>query len=169
VRQLEDDGLETDIGEVLTQTGVEPGDLVLEITETSLMRDVEATERRLRALDELGVRLAIDDFGTGYSSMAYLQRFPVHQLKIDRRFVADLPGSAQADGLVRTLIHLGQLLGLETVAEGVESVDQHLRLVELGCDSAQGYLYSRPMDPASVPAFLAGHGVEEHPSPVVGP
>ncbi len=158
-RQLEDDSLVRHIETVLADTGLDPSDLVLEVTETSLMRDVEATERRLRVLDHLGVRIAIDDFGTGYSSMAYLQRFPVHQLKIDRQFVADLPGSEQADALVRTLIQLGQTLGLETLAEGVEEVAQHHRLLELGCDSAQGYLYSRPMDPSTVPSLLAARGV----------
>jgi EAL domain-containing protein (putative c-di-GMP-specific phosphodiesterase class I) len=166
VRQLEDDALVDDIAAVLVETGLEPRSLVLEVTETSLMRDVEATERRLRALDGLGVRIAIDDFGTGYSSMAYLQRFPVHQLKIDRRFVSDLPGSEQADALIRTLVQLGQNLGLETLAEGVETIEQHRRLVELGCDSAQGFLYSKPVDPTSVPELLSTHGVTPHADPV---
>jgi predicted signal transduction protein with EAL and GGDEF domain len=166
VRQLEDDALVDDIAAVLVETGLEPRSLVLEVTETSLMRDVEATERRLLALDDLGVRIAIDDFGTGYSSMAYLQRFPVHQLKIDRRFVSDLPGSEQADALIRTLVQLGQNLGLETLAEGVETIEQHRRLVELGCDSAQGFLYSKPVDPTSVPELLSTHGVTPHADPV---
>jgi len=154
-RQLEEESVVDDVERTLAATGLEPCHLVLEITETSLMRDVRTSEARLRALTDLGVRLSVDDFGTGYSSMAYLQRFPVDQLKIDRSFIADLPGSEQAAALVRTLLQLARALDLETVAEGIERVDQWHHLVELGCDSGQGYLFAPPLDATSLRSHLA--------------
>jgi EAL domain-containing protein (putative c-di-GMP-specific phosphodiesterase class I) len=101
------------------------------------------------------VRLAIDDFGTGYSSLAYLKRFPVHVVKIDRSFVTDMVSPDTSDeSLVAAIIAMAGALGLATVAEGVETVEQETRLVDLGCDAGQGFLYCRPVAPADLPAAI---------------
>ncbi len=119
--------------------------LELEITETMLMRDREATIRTLQDLSDLGISLALDDFGTGYSSLNYLRRFRIDKIKIDRSFVADVPTSADGVTLVRTILTLGHSLGLRVVAEGIETKAQYDFLVQQGCDEAQGYLLSKPM------------------------
>ena len=118
------------------------------------MHDTEATARQLRLLKDLGVRLAIDDFGTGYSSLAYLQRFPVDALKIDRSFVAGISESSEAGTLIRTLIHLGKTLQLETLAEGIEERVQLVELQRERCDTGQGFLFARPLDVESVEAMI---------------
>ncbi|WP_394000994.1 putative bifunctional diguanylate cyclase/phosphodiesterase [Luteimonas sp. WGS1318] len=118
--------------------------LVLEVTESALMRDVAQCERLLAALREGGVRIAIDDFGTGYSSMAYLHRLPVDALKIDRSFIHDMATDIRAQRLVGTMIELAHQLGLNVVAEGVEAPESLAQLAALGCDYAQGYLIGRP-------------------------
>ena len=128
--------------------------LVLEVTETALMRDVEATVDRLTRLKALGVRIAVDDFGTGYSSLAYLKRFPVDILKIDRSFVAGIGESPEALAMVRALIQLGRALGLETLAEGIEDGEQLERLRAEGCHSGQGFLFAKPMDAAAIGSLL---------------
>jgi len=151
-RQLEDDGLVGELAAVLATTGVTPQRVTLEITESAIMRNTEATLARLHALKRLGVRLAIDDFGTGYSSLAYLQRFPVDVLKIDKAFVDGVgrtAGVAANTGydaaLVRTIIALSDTLGLATVAEGIEREEQRALLAALGCRYGQGYLFARPL------------------------
>jgi diguanylate cyclase (GGDEF)-like protein/PAS domain S-box-containing protein len=143
-RQLEDHGFIFDVADALERSGLVPERLVLEITESVLMRDPQAALERLGALRILGVRIAIDDFGTGYSSLAYLQRFPVNVLKIDKAFVAgvDEPGGA---ALARAIVALGNALGLRTVAEGAETPEHAETLRALGCRYAQGYLFGRPM------------------------
>ena len=110
------------------------------------MRDAAATVRTLSSLRELGVRLAVDDFGTGYSSLAYLQRFPVHALKVDRSFVAGLERAAsdESTAIVRAIVSLAQALELRTVAEGIETEGQLAAVTELGCDLGQGFLLGRP-------------------------
>src|SRR5437763_6744241 len=108
------------------------------------MQHSEANMRRLRRLRELGVGLAIDDFGTGYSSLSYLRAFPVHELKIDRSFVAGMAGDADSLALVRTIVQLADSLSLRTVAEGVETAAQYDALRALGCDRVQGFYVSRP-------------------------
>ena len=110
-------------------------------------------------MKELGIQIAIDDFGTGYSSMAYLQQFPVDALKIDRSFISGVARTNQSHTLIRTLIQLGKALDLETLAEGIEDRGQLDELLRDDCDSGQGFLYARPMDPAAVSAFLAQHQV----------
>jgi EAL domain-containing protein (putative c-di-GMP-specific phosphodiesterase class I) len=153
-RQLERDDLVDDVRQALHESGLDPGALVLEITETTLMRDATATQRRLEALKGLGVRLAIDDFGTGYSSMAYLRRFPVDVIKIDRSFISGIADSGEAAVLLRTLVQMGQALGLETLAEGIEE-DEHLAgLMKEHCESGQGFLFARPLAPEALEAFL---------------
>ena len=119
--------------------------LELEITETMLMRDREATIKTLQDLSNLGISLALDDFGTGYSSLSYLRRFRIDKIKIDRSFVADVPSDPDGVTLVQSIVTLGHSLGLRVAAEGVESEAQYDFLVQQGCDEAQGYLLSKPM------------------------
>ena len=145
---LEKDLFQT-IKEVLTETGIKPSLLELEITESAVMQDPERTLQVLQQLHELGVQLSIDDFGTGYSSLTYLRRFPVHSVKIDRSFVLDLPGDEGSMTLVRAIIALAHELKLNVIAEGVETEEQLAYLKTHQCDVLQGYLFSRPV-PAGV-------------------
>ena len=143
VRQLQE-GLVELVSEALEASGLKPQCLTLEITETVLMIDTEATIDKLHQLKALGIRLSVDDFGTGYSSLGYLSRFPVDVLKIDQTFVSQIAGHGSV--LVAAIVKLGEALNLETIAEGIEHKDQADRLIELGCPLAQGYYFSRPMD-----------------------
>jgi diguanylate cyclase (GGDEF)-like protein/PAS domain S-box-containing protein len=143
-RQFQNPTLVADIEAALAASGLSPGALVLEITESVVMEDAEATVERLHALKRLGIRIAIDDFGTGYSSLAYLRRFPVDYIKIDRAFIEDAGRDVGGATLVQGIINLAHALGIRVVAEGVETVAQHDLLVRLGCDLAQGFLYGRP-------------------------
>ncbi len=152
--QLEQDSFVDDVATALDVSGLEPSRLTIEITETALMRDADETARRLRAVKELGVRLSIDDFGTGYSSLAYLQRFPVDELKIDRSFIAQLESSTQRDALISTFVQLGRSLNIKTIAEGIEDETQLSRLQAERCDLGQGYLFARPMEPEACLTFL---------------
>ncbi len=124
--------------------------LVLEITETTLLRDEHRCDRVLRQLERLGVRLSIDDFGIGYSSLATLRKLPIRQVKLDRSFVAGIPADADNDTIVQSTIQLAHTLGARVVAEGVETAAQLHRLAALGCDTAQGYLIGRPMPPEAL-------------------
>jgi len=124
--------------------------LRLELTESVTMRDEERTTRILGELKALGVRLCIDDFGTGYSSLSYLRRFALDVLKIDRSFVSEMLNNSESQEIVKTILSLGSNLGMEVVAEGVETPEQVSRLKALGCDFAQGYFFSRPLDSAGV-------------------
>jgi diguanylate cyclase (GGDEF)-like protein/PAS domain S-box-containing protein len=160
-RQLESSTLVGDIAAILQACGLPHEHLILEITESVLMNDVDEVQSRLTALKQLGVRLALDDFGTGYSSLAYLRRFPIDLLKIDKTFIdevaAEVPDGAADGSLVRAIVDLGTHLGLTTVAEGVEQADQARLLRDLGCDAAQGYLYARPMPAAAFADYLDEH------------
>ena len=144
-RQLDDDELIEDVRHALGESGLDPTTLTLEITETTLMRDAEATAKRLHLLKELGVRIAIDDFGTGYSSLAYLRQFPVDALKIDRSFISGIAGSKGSAALIHTLVQLGKTLDIETLAEGIEDQAQLETLQREHCDHGQGFLFSRPL------------------------
>ncbi len=138
---------------ILTDAGVSPDLIELEVTETALMRDPECAEAVIRALSNLGVRVSIDDFGTGYSSMAYLRKLTVARIKIDKSFVMDM-GVNRNDGvIVRSIIDLGHSLGLKVVGEGVETADAMAVLASLGCDYAQGYHLARPMDAEAFDAW----------------
>jgi EAL domain-containing protein (putative c-di-GMP-specific phosphodiesterase class I) len=154
-RQLDGGGLVDDVAAVLSMTGLRPGSLVLELTETTLMQDTVAATRCLDGMKALGVRVALDDFGTGYSSLSYLRQLPIDILKIDRSFISTSSDSPEAAACVHMLVQLGQSLGLRTLAEGVERDDQLARLVREGCDDVQGYLFSRPLGADDVPAILA--------------
>jgi diguanylate cyclase (GGDEF)-like protein/PAS domain S-box-containing protein len=152
--QMERDRIIDDVHAALSASGLDPSLLVLELTETSLMHDVEATLVRLNLLKALGVRLAIDDFGTGYSSLAYLRQFPIDVLKIDQSFISGIAHSEESAAIVLTLVQLGKVLGLETVAEGIESNDQRRWLQAEGVNVGQGYLFARPTDVEAVTRLL---------------
>lgn len=143
-RQLGDSDLVDIVSEALAQSGVPADQLWLEITETALMADVKAASVRLRELRSLGLHLAVDDFGTGYSSLTYLKRFPVEAIKVDRSFVSGLGIDSEDTTIVEAVVKLGHSLGLQVVAEGVETPLQLGRLREIGCERAQGFLFGRP-------------------------
>jgi EAL domain-containing protein (putative c-di-GMP-specific phosphodiesterase class I) len=143
-RQLDREAIVADIRLALDSSGLEPGALTIEITETALIRDATATATRLTAIKDLGVHIAIDDFGTGYCSLAYLQRFAVDAIKIDRSFTHAM-GTADSHALMRTLVRLANDLGVYTIAEGVETLAQLDELRDLHVDRAQGFLLARPL------------------------
>jgi diguanylate cyclase (GGDEF)-like protein len=153
-RQIAQSDLVTVVANVLTDTGLPPGHLALEITESVLMADAEYAITVLRGLKNLGVLLSIDDFGTGYSSLSYLKKFPVDILKIDRSFVDGLAVEDHDSAIVQATINLAHSLGLTTVAEGTETPEQVRALTNLGCDKAQGYLFSRPQPAAALTETL---------------
>jgi diguanylate cyclase (GGDEF)-like protein len=153
-RQLDGDTLLQDVCAAVEGTGFPPEMLIVEITETCLMRDAKGALEQLNALKSLGVRIAIDDFGTGYSSLAYLQQFPVDSLKIDRSFISGMGKSPEGDTLIHTLIQLGKALNLETLAEGIEEDDQLVQLRGEQCDVGQGYLFARPVAAAEIDQYL---------------
>jgi diguanylate cyclase (GGDEF)-like protein len=133
------------VREIIAETGIDPKTLELEITEGTMMEVTEPLLARVDSLKQLGVRLSIDDFGTGYSNLAYLRTFPLDRLKIDQSFIASAPHDEGSQSIVRAILGLGESLGLEVVAEGVETPEQAALLERLGCRNAQGYLYGRPM------------------------
>lgn len=155
-RQFEDPRLIDDISRLLSETGFDPRRLCLEITETALMRDVDEALVVLTELHDLGIELAVDDFGTGYSSLSMLKRFPIKVLKIDRSFVDGLPGDANDLAIVNTILSLATNLGLVTTAEGVESQEQREALMQMGCPTAQGYLFARPQCAEEFESLLSG-------------
>jgi diguanylate cyclase (GGDEF)-like protein len=153
-RQLDTDHLTADIEGALSDSGLDPEALTIEITETTLMRNTEDAVLQLTAIKQLGVRIAIDDFGTGYSSLAYLQRFPVDALKIDRSFIAGMRQNEEGQTLIHTLVQLGKALSIETFAEGIEQHHELSLLQDESCDSGQGFLFARPLDAAAAEAFF---------------
>jgi len=155
VVQLADERFVQDVARILRSTGVAPGSITLEITESALMDDSERTGRVLADLKALGVRLAIDDFGTGYSSLNYLQRMPVDVLKIDRSFVDGLERGGEELAFARAICDLARTLSLQTIAEGIELPAQADRLGELGCELGQGFLYAKAQTPEQISALLA--------------
>ena len=145
----------TEIAAVLQRTGLAPQWLEIELTESALMHPLGTANETLKALKALGVRLSIDDFGTGYSSLAYLKRYPIDKLKIDRSFVVDTPGDSDDVAIVTAIVQMARSLGLQTVAEGVETPAQMDWLRSLGCNLAQGYAIARPMDADRMRDWLA--------------
>ena len=154
-RQLQDDGLVSDVARILVSTGIDPHRVVLEITESAVMRDAEAMVARLHELKALGVRLAIDDFGTGYSSMSYLCSFPIDILKIDRSFVHGVRTEPQKTGIVRMIVELGRILHLQTVAEGIERNEELEELRALQCDFGQGFWFGQPLGVGAATELLS--------------
>jgi diguanylate cyclase (GGDEF)-like protein len=149
-RQLAEEGLPQTVADVIAESGIEPGRLCLEVTESVLIEDPELTIRKLSELKDLGVQIAVDDFGTGYSSLEYLRRLPVDCVKIDRSFVRGLPDSSEDAAIVSAVIELGHTLKLSVTAEGVETKEQLGNLQAVGCDTAQGFLFYRPEPPETV-------------------
>ena len=155
-RQFRDPSLVQDVLDAVREAGIDPGSLTLEITESVLMQHSTSTIEKLAQLRAHGIRLAIDDFGTGYSSLSYLDRFPIDGLKIDRTFIDGFGGGKDGPVLVKAIIELGNALGLEVVAEGIERTDQIGPLLALGCRIGQGYLFAQPLDADALGALLAG-------------
>jgi diguanylate cyclase (GGDEF)-like protein len=153
-RQLDSDQIIADIEGALLDSGLDPGALTIELTETTIMRNVEETSRRLKAIKALGVQIAIDDFGTGYSSLAHLQRFPVDALKIDRSFISELGHGHGSETLIGTLVQLGKALLIETFAEGIEYEQELSLLRDQECESGQGFLFATPLDAEAAGEFL---------------
>lgn len=156
-RQLESEHLLDDVRNALASSGLDPHLLVLEITESQMMRAPETAHATLQAIRALGVRVAIDDFGTGYSSLSHLQFFPVDELKIDRTFVDRMDDGDREASFVRTMITLAQSLGVEVVAEGIERSSQNDALTALGCNAGQGFLFSRPLAINDVIMYMSDH------------
>jgi diguanylate cyclase (GGDEF)-like protein len=159
--QLLRDDIVDSIGHALRGSGLEPSDLVLEVTEGVMVDDTAVTVERLHALKELGVQLAIDDFGTGYSSLSYLRRLPFDILKIDKLFVDGLSEGAAESAFAGAIIKLAQTLQLETVAEGVEHAAQVDKLRHLGCELAQGYRFAKPLHADGVDALFGSAAAGE--------
>ncbi len=142
------------MAEALSSSGLDPGGLTIEITETTLMSNAQETARRLASLKSLGVRIAVDDFGTGYSSLAHLRQFPVDVLKIDRSFISQLAEGCEGEILLHTLVQLGKALSIETTAEGIER-PQDLSLIKSEeCDNGQGFLFAHPLSAQDADAFF---------------
>ncbi len=151
---LGQDDFAAQVKAILEEYDVPPWDMELEVTESVLMTNAAKSIERLRQLKDLGVKIAIDDFGTGYSSLSYLRKFPVDVIKVDRSFVTGLGTSREDSAIVHLIVTLAQALGLETVAEGVETDPQLAELRQLGCDQIQGYLVAKPLEVAEADAFI---------------
>jgi EAL domain-containing protein (putative c-di-GMP-specific phosphodiesterase class I) len=144
---------------ILAETGFDPAKLELELTESTLLGNVESAEAAMRRLKALGVQLALDDFGTGYSSLLYLRRFPFDKLKIDRSFVLSIEKAADAAAIVHAIVSLGRGLGMKVTAEGVETAGQHLFLRAAGVHCMQGFRFGIPSEPVEIAKRLAVPGV----------
>ena len=155
-RQFQHDGLEDEIADVLHMTGIDPSQLLLEITEGLAMDDVETTSAILTKLHGLGVRLAIDDFGTGHSSLGYLARFPIDVIKVDQSFVRDIDRDPVKSAIVSAVVALSRAIGSTTVVEGVETLSELEQIRSLGCDMAQGFYFSRPLPAGAFDEMLRG-------------
>ncbi|MCW2600467.1 MAG: hypothetical protein JWM02_2296 [Frankiales bacterium] len=153
-RQLADPGIVTVVEQALAESGLAANRLVLEVTETAILGETDVAVRTLTRLKDLGLRLALDDFGTGYSSLTYLRAFPVDTIKIDRSFVAGLGANDDDTSIVASLISLAAAVGVDVIAEGVETLVQKDLLRRLGCPLGQGFLWSPAVPMADVPALL---------------
>jgi two-component system CheB/CheR fusion protein len=156
-RQVAKPGFVELVQRILSETGCPPQRVMLELTESYVMHESASSVRVLEELRQLGFGLAIDDFSTGYSSLAYLNRLPVTKLKLDQSFVRDIPADPNGVAIARSVLRLGEILGLEVVAEGVETAEQHEFIRAEGCSFSQGYLYSRPLPQPELEEFLRGH------------
>lgn len=154
-RQIQHPTLAADVLDAIATSGLAPSTLMVEITESALLQDTASTAATLQKLRDGGVRVAIDDFGTGYSSLGYLQRFPIDVLKIDRSFVEGATLGTGTLVLAKAIVDIGAALGLQVVAEGIETIGQMETLRSFGCDRGQGYLFSEAIDAADVEALLA--------------
>jgi len=161
--QLRDDELLTDIDDALRDTGLPSGILEIEITENIALNYDEAAVV-LQKLRDKGVQIAFDDFGTGYASLSYLTRFPLSRIKIDRSFIGKITDDAGDAAIVRSLIAMAHNLGLEVIAEGVETTAQAAFLLNQKCEEAQGFLYSKPLPAAEFEAYLRTHPLADNPA-----
>ena len=161
-RDMVEAGVDRAVRILLSESGFDPSNLIVEITESAMMNDIDAAVRELRSLKALGLRIAIDDFGTGYSSLAYLQRLPIDILKIDRSFVATLSEDDESVTLVNAIIRMAEALGHTTIAEGIERSSQVNVLRRLGCHLGQGYLLGPPLDAASMEMVLRSPRPSHH-------
>jgi EAL domain-containing protein (putative c-di-GMP-specific phosphodiesterase class I) len=159
-KQFSQDNLVEQITAALRETGLPPKHLILEITESVVMERPEQTIQMLKRLKALGIQINIDDFGTGYSSLAYLQRFPVDTMKIDRSFISRLDGSAEDAEIVSTIIALAHNLNMKVTAEGIETPAQLAQLANLKCENGQGFFLSKPMPSGAATAVLR-HGLTQ--------
>ncbi|MBV9413295.1 MAG: EAL domain-containing protein [Acidimicrobiia bacterium] len=153
-RQLMQPDFAATVARALDITGANPRQLCLEITEAALIQDVDAVRQELVQVRELGVRLAVDDFGTGYSSVGYVRQFPLDSVKIDKSFVQGLTAGAEDAAIAQAIIKMAHALGLSTVAEGVESAEELLRLQQLGCDMVQGFYFAAPLTADAVDGMM---------------
>jgi EAL domain-containing protein (putative c-di-GMP-specific phosphodiesterase class I) len=156
LRQMRSRRLTTTVADCVAMYGLDPSRLVAEITESATMQEPDRVERTLAQFHEIGVRLAIDDFGAGFSSLGRLEQMPVDILKIDRSFLGRLDTDGRGAAIVGTIIQLADALGMEAVAEGIETEAQRALLVERGCRLGQGYLLARPMPAPALTALLSG-------------
>ena len=154
-RQLQDPSFLSEIEEALAQSGVDPSMIGLEITESVAVVDLLATRRILQHCRDLGLRIALDDFGTSYSSLAYIRELPIDTIKVDRRFVEGLPADRTSAAITRAIIAFGTSLGFDTLAEGIETLEQEHWLAREGCRTAQGYLFAKPMPPEAFEQWLS--------------
>ena len=164
-RQFRQPFLARFIADTLSDTGIAPTRLEIELTESLLMEDNDTTRGVLAALAEMGVRVAMDDFGTGHSSLSYLKRFDIDTLKIDRSFVSELPHDTEDNAIATAIVAMGHSLNMKIVAEGVETEAQAEFLGWLGCDEIQGYLLSRPLPAAQLLPWLMKR-LEPEPGPL---
>jgi diguanylate cyclase (GGDEF)-like protein/PAS domain S-box-containing protein len=155
-RQFQEQGMTRQVAAALAESGLEPRWLEIEVTESLLMRDVQGAIMKMHELNALGVSLAIDDFGTGYSSLSTLKRFPLSRLKIDRSFIADIPDDADDMAITSAIVSLARMLGLDVIAEGVETEEQARFLSRAGCHAIQGYLFSRPIPAEEMTRVMRG-------------
>jgi EAL domain-containing protein (putative c-di-GMP-specific phosphodiesterase class I) len=155
-RQLVDETLVADVAAALDRSGVPSTSLFVELTESTIINDPERMHAALEQLRRIGVKAHIDDFGTGYSSLTFLHHFPGDTLKVDRSFIASMHTDESHEAIVRGIVTLAQSIDFEVIAEGVDDPLQLERLRTLGCEYAQGYLFSRPLPPESVATFVRG-------------
>jgi EAL domain-containing protein (putative c-di-GMP-specific phosphodiesterase class I) len=158
-RQVAHRDLAASVADVLERTGLDPIHLRLEVTESVLVEESANASSTLTALSDLGVRLVLDDFGTGYSSLSYLNRFPFDALKIDRSFIEGLGIEQERSAIVEAVIGMARALSLDVIAEGVENQTQVAELLRLGCDFAQGHLFSRPLPAAKIDSLMREGGL----------
>jgi diguanylate cyclase (GGDEF)-like protein len=156
-KQLNRPDLIEQVGQVIQDTGLDPRLLKLEITESLIMENVESTAQLMRRLHDLHISIQVDDFGVGYSSLSYLSQFPLDTLKIDRMFVRKLDQSVSSLKIIQAIVMLAEALGMDVIAEGVETKEELETLRSTGCEMAQGYYFSRPQDSGKIEDFLAGY------------
>jgi EAL domain-containing protein (putative c-di-GMP-specific phosphodiesterase class I) len=147
--------------------GTQPGRLILEVTESAMMRDPAASMRTLQTLHDAGITISIDDFGTGYSSLAYLKRLPIDELKIDKSFVLNMHNDAGDEKIVRAIVDLSHNLGVKVVAEGIETQEAYDKLTAMGCDYGQGFLIAKPMSADKIMEWMNGGSAWSAPSSCV--